>query len=162
MDTDAIRDALRNKRTPELRRRRTIAALCAAGLVDFAIISLYQVGALRRLPDLPGRIFDSNAVNASRKAFALGLPDGPIGATHYALTLVLAAIGGTWRTGRRPLFAYLLGVSALGGIVAALDYLRDMLFVQKRVCPYCVVGAGLNLALFPLALSEVRDARAHR
>jgi uncharacterized membrane protein len=162
VDVEAIRDTLRSSRAPELRRRRTIAALCSAGLVDFAVISLYQVGILRHLPDLPGRLFDSDSVNASTKAYRLGVPDGPLGALQYAATLALAAAGGTWRTGRRPLFACLLGLSAAGGALAALDYLRDMLFVQKRVCPYCLVGAGINLALVPLALAEVRDARARR
>jgi hypothetical protein len=44
------------------RRRRTIAALASAGLADFAVISLYQMGAIRHLPDPPIRAFDSDRV----------------------------------------------------------------------------------------------------
>lgn len=63
-----------------MRRRRRLAALSVLGLLDFAVISLYQLGVIRSLPDPPGRLFDSNRVNASRHAFAMGLPDGPLGA----------------------------------------------------------------------------------
>jgi uncharacterized membrane protein len=157
LNVDALRRTWREGRSPSLRRRRQITALCAVGLVDFAAISLLQVGALRRLPDPPGRLFDSVGVNTSRKAFASGLPDGPLGALQYAAMMALAAWGGRHSTGKGRIRSLLLGAVALGGAVAGLDYLRDMLFKQKRVCPYCLLGAALNLAMVPLALREARN-----
>ena len=42
------------------------------GLVDFSYISLFQMGFIKSMPDLPGKIFDSNAVNSSKDARAAG------------------------------------------------------------------------------------------
>jgi hypothetical protein len=75
---EAIRRELREGHSPSLRRRRRIGFLAALGAVDFAVISLYQIGAIRHLPEPPGHLFDSDKVNASRKAYALGVPDGTI------------------------------------------------------------------------------------
>lgn len=155
---DPMRRSWRSGETPSLRRRRTIAALCAAGAVDFSLISLFQLGVVRHLPDPPGKIFDSDRVNSSRKASAYGLPDGPLGLLQYALTLGTLAFGGTRDTGRPAAATWALATLVGAGAVGALDYLRDMLFREKRVCPYCVAGAALNLAMVPLAWCEVRDA----
>lgn len=159
VDIDGMRRAWRTERSSSLQRRRRLAALAGVGVADFAIISLYQLGVVKHLPDLPGRLFDSDRVNASKKAYALGVPDGPLGALFYAGMMMTAGFGGTHRTGRPRVAKWVQGVLATGGVISALDYLRDMLFVQKKVCPYCVVGAGLNLAIFALAAADIRGAR---
>ncbi|MCO5168752.1 MAG: hypothetical protein M9894_20625 [Planctomycetes bacterium] len=155
---DAIREALRNDRSTSMVRRRRIALLAALGLADFALISLYQTGVIRHLPDLPGRLFDSDQVNASHKAYAWGLPDGTTGAMLYALTLMLATAGGTRATGRPPFLSLVMGGVVGVGVVGALDYLRDMVFEQRRVCLYCVTGAALNLGMGAIAAREVGEA----
>ena len=48
---DQMRSAWRDGDEPSLRRRRKIASLAVLGLVDFGIISLYQMGVIRSLPD---------------------------------------------------------------------------------------------------------------
>jgi uncharacterized membrane protein len=131
---------------------RGIAALAAVGAVDFAIISLYQLGVIRHLPDLPGRIFDSDKVNASHKAYVLGVPDGTLGLGLYALTLILAGAGGTSRSGRRTILDVALGGAVMAGAVGTAHY--DMTRHQKRACPYCLVGATVNFAMLPLAIRE--------
>lgn len=134
-----------------------MSVLAAIGVLDFAIISLYQMGVLRRLPDLPGNVFDSNKVNASAKAYALRLPDGTTGTALYALTMMLASYGGSRRTGRRRWVDLALVAASGAGAIGAADYLRDMLFKQHKACPYCLVGAGLNFALLRLAWQELRS-----
>lgn len=156
MDIDAIRNELRLGSSPSLRRRRAIAALSAIGIVDFAVISLYQLGVIRHLPDPPGRIFDSDKVNGSRKAYLLGVPDGPLGALLYAATMTLAGAGGSRRTGRGRWLDWLLGGAALAGVAGAAQYLYDMIRNQERACPYCLTGAGLNGAIAALAWRELR------
>ena len=157
LDAAVVRRTWRNGRAPSLRRRRVIAALASAGLADFAMISLYQLGALRHLPDPPIRTFDSDRVNGSAKAYAFGVPDGTTGALLYAAELVLAAAGGSHDSGR-PLAAsaLLAGASAIGA-GAAVYYLWDMFVREKRACAYCLVGAALNLSMFPLALCDVAE-----
>jgi uncharacterized membrane protein len=158
INVDGMREQWRHGDEPSLRRRRRISALCAVGLADFAVITLYQLGVIRHLPDPPGRIFDSDKVNASRKAYATGVPDGSLGALLYAATLVLAAAGGTRRTGRPAVLGVALGGAAAAGAVGALDYLGDMIFKERRACPYCLVGAAINLALVPLAAREALES----
>jgi hypothetical protein len=67
----------------ELDIRKKIITLPAIGLTDFAIISFYQTGVLKKLPYLPGNIFDSNKVNSSPVAYIMGIPDGPISAVVF-------------------------------------------------------------------------------
>jgi uncharacterized membrane protein len=138
-------------------RRRRLAVLAAMGLVDFAAISLYQLGVIRHLPDPPGRLFDSDAVNASRKAFATGIPGGTLGALLHASELVLLAASGTRETGRSPILDLLLGGAVVAGAGAAAHYLYDMAANEKRACVYCLVAAATAFAMIPLATPEVRS-----
>lgn len=137
-----------------MERRRKVAGLAALGLVDFAVISLYQIGAIRHLPDLPGRLFDSDRVNASRRAYAMGLPDGTTGAGLYALILMLASAGGTRETGRHPVLDFLLAGAVAAAAGGAAHYLYDMVRHQKRACVYCIAGAGLNFSMVRWVLPE--------
>ncbi len=57
MRTAAIRQELLTGTGEDLERRRKIMILSALGLVDFAFISLYQSGAIKRMPELPIKIF---------------------------------------------------------------------------------------------------------
>jgi uncharacterized membrane protein len=158
VDVDAIRAELRGGRSPSLQRRRWIGTLAALGLADFAIISLYQIGVIRHLPDPPGKLFHSDKVNASAKAYAMGLPDGTAGAGLYALILMLASAGGTRRTGRHPIFDLLLGGAVAAGVVGAFQYLYDMIRNQERACPYCITGAALNFGMLPFVVPELAES----
>lgn len=152
-----IRNELRHGQSPSLNRRRKIGLLSAIGLIDFAIISLYQIGVIRHLPDLPARIFDSDTVNASEKAYKMHLPDGTTGTALYATNLMLCSFGGSNKTGRSPWLSAALGLTVAGGALGALDYLFDMTFKQKKVCLYCVTGAAVNFLMVPLAWKEIKE-----
>ncbi len=147
MNAAAIRDELRKvQSTDDLTIRRTIILLSAIGLADFSVISLYQTGVIKKLPDLPFSIFDSNKVNASKEAYQFGVPDGPISAAVYAATMILAAAGGSEKASRPPVWNVLLGGAITGNAAGALYYLYDMIFKQKKICLYCVTGAAINIA----------------
>lgn len=157
LDIDAARHELRDGEGASLQRRRWIGALSALAVVDFAIISLYQLGVIRHLPDPPGKVFDSDRVNASRSAYPLGVPDGTLGLTMHGVTMALAGAGGSARTGRHPAFDVLLGAIALAGAVSAGLYLREMITKQKRACPYCLTAAATEFATLALATPDVRS-----
>lgn len=128
-----------------LHLRKRLIALSAAGIADFTIISLYQTGIIRRLPDLPGKIFDSNSVNKAPEAKIFGVPDGPVSLGVYALTITLAAAGGMKE--RRPRWLdFATAATVLGNAAGAAYYMGDMIFRQKKVCIYCVTGALINFA----------------
>lgn len=156
MDIDAIRKQLRDGNSKSLNRKRKIALLSVIGLVDFGIISLYQLGVIRHLPDFPGKIFDSDKVNASHKAYATGVPDGTISATLYGINLVLASAGGTSKSNRHPILDVLLGGVVIGSALGGLNYLLNMVKEQERACPYCITGATINFAMVPYVIPVVK------
>jgi hypothetical protein len=132
MRVAAIRQELLTGTGEELEKRRMITALSALGLVDFAIISLYQSGVIKRLPELPFNAFDSNKVNAAPEAYKMGAPDATVSAWVYASNMVLATAGGTEASGRKPALDILLGSTIAGNAAGALYYLYDMIFKQKK------------------------------
>jgi uncharacterized membrane protein len=146
MRTAAIRQELLNGTGEDLQKRRKIVTLSALGLLDFAVISLYQAGVIKRLPELPFPVFDSNKVNAAPDAYQMGAPDATISAWIYSTNMVLATVGGTEHSGRKPIHDVLLGATIAANAAGALYYLFNMTFYQKKICPYCIAGAAINLA----------------
>ena len=131
--------------------RRDIAMLSVAGILDFIPLSLFQAGVIRHLPDLPGKIFDSEAVNSSKNAQILGLPDAPVSLMMYAANLVLVT-GALKEKKKRNVFDYLLAANSIGQAAGGAYYLYVMAAKEKKVCPYCVAGALINFAtLLPLS-----------
>jgi uncharacterized membrane protein len=162
MRTAAIRQELLTGTGEDLEKRRTITALSALGLIDFAIISLYQSGVIKRLPELPFKAFDSNKVNAAPEAYKMGAPDATVSALLYAGNMVLATAGGTKASGRKPVLDLLLASVIAGNAGGAVYYLYDMIFKQKKVCPYCIAGAAINIAsaviVAPLVLKAIKKS----
>lgn len=146
MRTAAIRQELLNGEQEDLKKRRMIMGLSAFGLLDFAFISLYQTGVIKRLPELPFAVFDSNKVNAAPDAYKMGAPDAAISSWIYATNMVLASIGGTEDAGRKPIHNLLLATTVATNAAGAVYYLYKMTFYQKKICPYCIAGAAINLA----------------
>jgi uncharacterized membrane protein len=155
----ALRDELVRGRSPRLRRRRALIVIAALAAVDAIVVGLRQTGVLRRLPEPPGRIWDSNGIVTSRAAYVLGVPDAPLGALGFVTVMVLASRLGDARRGRRPLVALaLFGTASVAAAGAAL-YLRDMIFDKKRLCPYCLFTAASSFALVALAAPELSRPR---
>jgi len=153
-----IIDKIRNDSSIPTEARRQIAALAALGLVDFSLISLFQMGYIEELPDLPGKLFDTKKVNTSKDAVLLGLPDGVVSLGGYTATIILAMAATRYKKQSRLLDMALAGVM-LGQAAGAAQYLVNMTFVQKKICIYCLAGAAINFtALSPLRrLFRFRD-----
>lgn len=153
-----LRNTLRKKDSEDLRRRRRIITLAAIGVIDFTVISLYQTGVIKRLPDLPLPYFDSNSVNASAKAFATGFPDGTSGVLMFGSTMLLASYGGNRQSGRKKYWDKLLMGMVSAGAIAGAQYLYDMAFKQKKICLYCVTGAALSFSMLPPAFTTIKES----
>ena len=148
-ETSAI-DKIRNDSSEATSYRRQLAALSALGLADFSLISLFQLGYIRHMPDFPGEVFDTEKVNSSKDAVLLGMPDGVISLGSYAATMLLATAATRYKKPSRVLDVAMGGI-VLGQAAGGALYLYNMAFVQKKVCIYCVAGALINLAsLIPL------------
>ncbi len=134
-----------------LRTRRRIAAIAGALAADFAVIGMRQYGAIKNLPDLPIRGFDSNAVITSPAAYPAGIPDGALAVAGLGGIIALATAGGSKRSGRSRWFdRALYGALAIGAAGAA-HYLDEMIRKQRRLCAYCIVGAAGFFAMATLA-----------
>jgi hypothetical protein len=75
--------------------RRMAVVLTVLGMTSLAVISLYQVGILKHLPEPPLPGLDAERVNGSAEAYKiLNTPDAVLGLGSYAATLGLEALGG--------------------------------------------------------------------
>jgi hypothetical protein len=103
MKPEELSRELRGSRAGFMAQRRGIAALSMAAIGSMGLISLYQLGLIKHLPEPPLPFFDADKVDAAPEAYALfNTPDGVIGLGSYALTLGLAAIGRPDRAERQP------------------------------------------------------------
>jgi hypothetical protein len=94
---------LRQRTDPDLRRRRWLVGLSLLGVAIGQVVTLYQTGIIRRLPDPPVGPFDSERVNASDYAYKrLQMPDAVLMIATYAVTAALAAAGGRNRAEEQP------------------------------------------------------------
>ena len=149
-------DALRLGTTPSLRHRRRAAtyAVACAGIMGY--LSLYQLGVVRRLAELPLPGFDANTVDASAEAYqVLGVPDAALGVVSYGLTTALAGLGG-----ERPSKAQaaLLAGKALGDAAWAAKLTADQGAKHKAACSWCLVSTLMTFATLRETLAAYREA----
>jgi uncharacterized membrane protein len=154
--SDQVRQELgRSSRDRDLRRRRQIGAAAAIGTVASVLVALRQIGAVRWLPEPPGRIWDTDAVTTSRAAFFLGMPDGPVGAIGFALVLTCVGRLAGSRPGERRWARAGLLLAAGGSAAGAAGYLADMFLRERKLCPYCLTTAAAAFTVVALAAREI-------
>ncbi|MBW3544264.1 MAG: hypothetical protein KY428_01475 [Bacteroidetes bacterium] len=159
MDPKEIRDELRHGGSEDLERRRKMVLLSVLGIVDFSVISLLQSGVVRRLPDIPyPEVFDTNGINTSKTSFKMGVPDAIISTVIFATRMALATAGGSEKASRKPVFDLLLGAASLGHTLGAVHMTYNMLFKKKKICIYCLAGAGLIVSSAALIAPTVMNS----
>lgn len=139
------------------RRRGWLMAIAGFAAVDAVVVALRQTGLVRRLPEPPGGIWDTNRVVTSPVAYALGVPDAPVATVTYLALIAFAARLGSRSARRRPWSALGLAAGASGAAAGAAFYLWHMLAREKKLCPYCLGTATASFTMLPLALPELRD-----
>ncbi len=148
---------LRHDKNPLLENRRAIASLSLVAIGCMGVISLYQLGVIKHLPDPPLPRLDADKVDASEQAYEkLSTPDAVLGLNSYASTLMLASMGGKRRAEERPwvplAMAAKVGFDAWQGI-----RLTWQQFARHRAaCVWCLVAAGSTFASLPLVWREAR------
>lgn len=144
-----------------IRLRRGIILTSLVGMTSMGLVSLLQTGVVRHLPDPPLDSFDSDKVNSSDTAYALGTPDGTLSLAGLALNVPLAGFGGIDRSEQMPYVS--LAAAAKSGVeaVAAGWYFYQMPTKEKKWCAYCIVGAIANATIFALSLPEAIKAWKH-
>ncbi|MGI8741151.1 MAG: vitamin K epoxide reductase family protein [Bryobacteraceae bacterium] len=153
-----LREDLQRGDSQDLKRRRAIIGLSLTGMASMAAVSLLQTGMIKHLPDPPWDSFDSDKVNLSDAAYALGVPDGAVSLASLAVNVSIAAFGGATRAQSQPWVP--LAAAGKAAIEAAVAgwYFYQMPAKEKAWCGYCIVGALVNFSIFALTIPEARKA----
>ncbi len=139
----------------QLARRRGVVGLSLLASASMGVITLYQMGILKHLPEPPFPVLEGDRVDASEEAYSmLEMPDAPLGLVSYALTTALAAAGGQDRISERPWLPLALagkvGIDALQ--TGKLTY--DQWAKHRAFCSWCLLAAGATFASVPLVVPE--------
>lgn len=142
-----------------VRRRRRVGALALSAMGSLGVVTAYQMGLLRHLPEAPLGIFDADAVDASGEAYNfLKTPDGALGLASYAATLALAGMGSARRVEERPwiplVLAAKVGLDALSGLYLTAEQATK----HRKFCSWCLVASALSVAMVPQVIPEARAA----
>lgn len=156
-----LREQLQKNRSKSLKRRRAIIGLSLLGMGAMTAVTLLQTGIIKHLPDPPIDGFDSDKVNSSETAYALGTPDGTLSLASLAANIPIAAFGGENRAEEQPIVPILAAGKSVVEAVAASWYFYQMPTKQKAWCGYCIVGALANFGIAAVSLPEAFEAWKH-
>lgn len=110
------------------------------------------------MPDPPIESFDSDKVNSSDTAYAMGVPDGTLSLASLAANIPIAAFGGQDRAREMPLVAIAAAGKLIVEAIAAGWYFYQMPTKEKAWCGYCIVGALANFGIAALSIPEAIEA----
>jgi uncharacterized membrane protein len=113
---------------------------CCSALATLVPVALYQTGLLKRLPDPPSSIFDSERIASSKAAHPFGVPDALLGLASFGTTLALILLSRENQTAKRLLGPKLVLDAAAGAFNAG----RQVVGFGK-LCSCCtgtVIAAG--------------------
>ena len=151
--------ALRTGTDPDLVRRRWMVGLSLFGAAMGGVVSAYQMGMIRRLPDPPVGPFDSERVDASDYAYKrLETPDGLLMIGTYAVTAILAGAGAPDRSRTRPWLPLAMAAKAAFDVATNARLAREEWAENEALCVYCQAANVASLATAALALPEAARA----
>lgn len=150
---------LRRGSDAHVRRRRHQTALMLGASAAMGVVSAFQTGLLRHLPDPPLPGFNSDKVDASGEAYeTLKTPDAALALANYGATLALIGMGSGDRARDRPLVPLLAAAKLAADGAGAAVLTAEQLSKHRALCFYCLVASAATWAALPLALPEARAA----
>lgn len=156
---ERLSSELRQGSSGFLRKRRGVVGLSLVSLGSMAVITLYQMGILKHVPELPLPALDADKVNGSAEAYRyLATPDAVLGIGSYAVTLGLAAMGSPDRGVRQPWIPLAMAVKAGFDALLSAKLTLDQATKHRAFCIWCLTAAGATLATLPLVIPEARAA----
>lgn len=159
MTPEELSRALRDGGEPFLQKRRWIAGLSIFNIASMGLISLFQIGVLKHVPEPPLPGVDADKVNGSAQAYKLlQTPDAFLAMGSYAATAGLAAMGPPDRAQTLPWAPLAMTGKALVDAAASVKLLIDQPTKYQAYCVWCVLSALATVAVVPLALPEARAA----
>jgi uncharacterized membrane protein len=123
------------------RQRSASRSLAAAAILG--LLSSYQLGLLRRLPDAPVWWADADLIDGSGEAYWIGsMADAPLGVATFALTVVLAR-----RPRRTRLWRAKTAVDAAYSVLLAVE--QPVRY--GRLCLWCQGVTAFAVSAYVLA-----------
>lgn len=146
---------LRRGRGTFLTLRRAVVGLSLIAEGALAIISLYQMGLIKHVPEPPLPHFEADKINASPDAYRrLDMPDGILGMGSYAVTMALAAAGGQDRVQTTPWLPLALAGKVGFDTAIAVQLTLDQARKQHAFCLWCLLISAATFAMAPLVVPE--------
>lgn len=159
MNPKTLSKELRRGNGEYLSKRRKIVLSSFTSMFCMGLISLYQVGIIKHLPELPIKGLDADRVDASEQAYRhLQMGDAFIGLTSYAVTAGLAAMGAKDRAKTDPWIPLTLTAKAGVDAIQAARLTLDQFTRQRGACMWCLIAAAATLRTVVLALPEAKEA----
>ncbi len=159
MKGERLSHQLREGSDKYLRRRRAIVGLSLTSIASMGVITLYQMGLIKHLPEPPLPYLDADKVDASAEAYeTLSVPDATLGLLNYSATIILAAMGGKDRACEQPYLPLALLAKTLVDATQAGKLTVDQWTKHRAFCSWCLLAAGTTVATVPLAVPEARAA----
>lgn len=156
---EAISDAWRRSDSPLIRNRRRVTALSLGAAGALGAVSLYQTGVIGHLPEPGLRLVDADGVDAAGEAYSLfSMPDGVLGVASYAVTAVLATMGGPDRYRRAPWLPLALAAKVAVDVLSSGVLTAEQATRHKRFCSWCLATTAATLATVPAVLPEAAAA----
>jgi len=151
---------LREETSAHLHRRRWGVGLSLIGVAIGGIVGAYQMGLIRRLPDIAsGDLFDAEKVDASDYAYEqLQTPDAFLMIVTYGVTAALLAAGGKDRAQQMPALPLTAAAKAAYDLVTCLRLARREWQDNRALCSWCQAATVVSAAILALSLAEARDA----
>ena len=150
---------LRTGQGSYLPHRRGIVACGMAAAGAMGIITLYQIGLIKHLPEPPLPGFNADKVDASEEAYSyFKTPDAFIGLGSYAATMGLAAMGGKDRAKTQPWIPLALLAKVVADAAQAAKLTLDQWTKHKAFCFWCLLAATATFVSLPLAVPEALAA----
>lgn len=145
-----------------LPQRRAVVGLSLVAISAMGLISLYQMGVLKHLPQPRLPRVDSDRVDASPAAYQrFSTPDAVLGLSSYAATMALAEMGGTDRARRHPWMPLALAGKVLFDVGQMLRMLRDQWIKEKAFCFWSLLTAASTFLTAGFVVGEAREAMRH-
>lgn len=159
MNPNCLSHELRCQTGGFLRERRAVVALSLLAIGSMSLITLYQMGIIKHLPEPRLPRLDADKVDAAGEAYEkLSMPDAALGLGSYAATLGLASMGAMDRTQNRPWIPLALAGKAMLDAAQAAKLTWDQWAKHKAFCSWCLLAAAATFATLPLTFPEARQA----
>jgi hypothetical protein len=153
---------LRGEPAGFLKQRRAVVGLSLVAIGAMGLISLYQMGVIKHLPEPRLTKLDADRVDASPEAYKrFSTPDAVLGLGSYAATMALAEMGGTDRARRHPWIPLALAGKVLFDVGQMLRMIRDQWTKEKAFCFWSLLTAAATFVTAGCVVGEAREAVRH-